>query len=180
MNGKLIESINQILYPFIKKILMGTGKDDEIIEDTNDVLQESWRILCEKYPHVLDNDSVVKALLFTIAKREALLVRNKKINLQANKISYISNTKSESAEQFYDVFVGSDIDQYLNALPANYAFILKFLKSNGESLTELDLFGKLAQEFKERFGSALTIENFRQLKSRARRKILELIINRNL
>lgn len=178
MSEETIKEVNKVLYPFIKKILYDSNLNTDLKQNAEDILQETWRKTWEKYPDKRKDINQFRALLFVVAKNEALKSKQKKSKLLS--ISGKSLETMQTQNNFYEAFLGQDVEQILKSLPENYAYILQKAGSLEEEYSQEEIVQQITKEYKEKFNSNLTLVNYRQLKRRANQKVLQLLKKKTL
>jgi DNA-directed RNA polymerase specialized sigma24 family protein len=178
MTAFSIKEINKILFPFVKKIIQQGQSEQEWNKDAEDIVQESWRILFEKYPIQSQKSQEARPLLFTIAKNEGYKF------LRKNKSKVLHNDNhinSLSEEKHYEkTFLNEDLSKILSHLSEKYAFIIQKSMEYEQQYSQHEIVKLISNEYTQRFKTLLTIENYRQLKKRAKDSLLYLIKKQNL
>ncbi|NJL15612.1 MAG: hypothetical protein HC913_23145 [Microscillaceae bacterium] len=178
MNRQEIETINEGLYVFVKKLLMGNITNAEINAEVSDVIQNSWMKFLAKYPHLQEVFIEARALLYRIAKNEALQVLLEKAKMVSE--SNFPEGKARTPSNFYDAFMKEDLKRFLELLPPTQAFIFEMAAQFEDTHKQVQVVAIIQSEYQKRFNSVLTLDNYRQLKSRGRENLLKFLRNERI
>jgi hypothetical protein len=173
MSEKFILQLTELLGYFVKKIIKDLVQEPEKSKDAEDIVQDSWQKLIEKYPHARNDETVARALLFVIARNEALMYRRRFH-------PRVSNTQRAFAAQItpensYDFLVEEDMAIIFRQLLDRQVFIWKKALELEGHYEQKIIVEMIAPEYRQKFNDELTLVNYRQIKSRTGVKIIELI-----
>ncbi|MDX2303279.1 MAG: hypothetical protein NW226_10785 [Microscillaceae bacterium] len=172
----LVFEVNDHLFPFIKKMLQSIFTEPELTESTHDVIQDTWSAFFSKENYVtrLPDKNHTRATLFVIAKNRTLKM------LKEAKVKIPSDFSENAGEdKLLESVFDADFEKVLKRLPENQVFILKAEMNWGEHYNQQEIVEKIQTEYQQKFGSKLSVDNYRQLLTRARRKFKNYWANDN-
>ncbi|GAB4398768.1 MAG: hypothetical protein OHK0053_17970 [Microscillaceae bacterium] len=178
MNRQEIETINEGLYVFVKKTLIGNILNAELNAEISDVIQNSWMKFLTKYPHLQGVFVEAWALLYRIAKNEALKVLLAKAKTVSE--SNFPEGAARTPSNFYDAFMKEDLKRFLELLPPAQAFVFEMAAQYEDTHKQAQVVEIIQSEYQKRFNSVLTLDNYRQLKSRGRENLLNFLRNERI
>lgn len=163
------------LYAFVQRLLKGLKNEMEICKDVEDIVQDSWKKLLEKYPELVDDESLLRPLVFVIAKREAFSFRR---NFHKKKLEHSlvgEEVLFKSEENAYDLFIGEDMQMILQRLEAVQIFIWNAVLEYEDKFSQKEVVQMISDEYAYRFKKELTIHNYRTIKMRTSIQITKIL-----
>lgn len=175
MTNKAIEEISTHAFVHIRTLLRGSVQLEELVQEANDLVQNSWEKFLKTYPAFFDDVQVAKLIIYRIAKNEALYYLKKQNQRRKGTLQLPSNSENS----YYDFLLKHDIAQFMKILNEKQLFIFKAMNQYEGSFSQDEIVSKIQNEYKAQFEGELTIDNYRQLKRRIKLLLLKFWQNDN-
>lgn len=175
MTNKAIEEISTYAFAHIRTLLRGNVKEEELAQEANDLVQNSWEKFLKTYPAFYDDALIAKLIICKIAKNEALYFINK-LN-QRRKGTMKLSVSNENG--YYDFLLKHDVAQFMKLLNEKQLFVFKAMNQYEGSFLQEEIIPKIQNEYMAQFGGELTVENYRQIKRRIKMLLLKFWKNDN-
>ncbi len=162
MTNKAIEEISTFAFTHVRTLLRGSVQTAELVQEANDLVQNSWEKFLKAYPAFFDDAQVAKLIIYRIAKNEALYYLKK----QNQRRKSTMQLPYSNENGYYDYLLNHDVAQFIKVLNEKQLFIFKAMNQYEGSFSQDEIVAEIQNEYKKQFGGILTLENYRQIKRR--------------